>query len=174
MSRNTCKKEFWFSFNSKRPQIWDSVSNYHLDGLNKLTHPISVLESAILLFTSLSFSVYVNSATFSSSVEMAPKFTFRFIIPKYRVGKIGFLKFHFEIAFSKQGCFRHFSNPIFVPASLANQTLFLYLKNKAIKFFVQARIDAKLKMKVSLIALEVLKCQLLHFESRKSDFPSPR
>ena len=84
MPRNTCKKVFWFSFNSKRPQIWDSVSNYHLDGLNKLTRLISVQESAISLFISLCFSVYVNSATFSSSVEMAPKFTFRFIIPKYR------------------------------------------------------------------------------------------
>ena len=91
-----------------------------------------------------------------------------------RVGKIGFLKFHFETAFSKQGCFRHFSNPIFVPASSANQTLFLYLKNTAIKFSVQARIDAKLKMKVSLIAFKVLKCQLLQFESPKSDFPRPR
>ena len=84
MTRNTCKKEFWFNFNSKRPQIWDYVSNYHLDGLNKLTRPLSVLEFAILLFTSLCFSVYMNSVNFSSSVEMAPKFTFRFIIPKYR------------------------------------------------------------------------------------------
>ena len=150
------------------------MSNYHLDGLNKLTRPLSVLESAILLFTSLCFSVYVNSATFSSSVEMAPKFTFRFIIPKYRGCKIGFLKFHFETAFSKQGCFRHFSNPIFVPASSANQTLLLYLKNKAKKFFIQARIDAKLKMKVSLITLKVLKCHLFHFESRQFEFLSPR
>ena len=70
--------------------------------------------------------------------------------------------------------FRHISNPIFVLASLAIQTLFLYLKNKAKKFFIQARIDAKLKIKVSLIALKVLKCQLFHFESRQSDFSSPR
>ena len=173
MPRNTCKRAFLFRFNSERPQIWDSVSNYHLDGLNKLTRPISVLESAILLFTSLCFSVYVNSATFSSSVEMAPKFTFRFIIPKYRGWQNRIFKIPLRDCIFKARVFSSFFKPIFVLASSANQTLFLYLKNKAIKFFVQARIDAKLKMKVSLIALEVLKCQLFHFESRKSDFPSP-
>ena len=115
MPRNTCKKEFWFSFNSKRPQIWDSVSNYHLQGLNKLTRPISVQESAILLFISLCFSVYVNSATFSSSVEIAPKFTFMFIIPKYRGWQNRILEIPLgDYIFKSRGIFVIF------------QTLFLY------------------------------------------------
>ena len=113
MPRNTCKKEFWFSFNSKRPQIWDSVSNYHPDGLNKLTRPISVQESAILLFISLCFSVYVNSAIFSSSVEIAPKFTFRFIIPKYRGWQNRIFEIQIRDCIVKAGLFLSFFKPYF-------------------------------------------------------------
>ena len=119
MPRNTCKKEFWFSFNSKRPQIWDSVSNYHLDGLNKLTRPISVLESTILLFISLCFSVYVNSATFSSNVEMEPKFTFRFIIPKYRGWNNRIFQFPFRDCNFKARVFSSFFKPYFCTGLLS-------------------------------------------------------
>ena len=135
MPRNTCKKEFWFSFNSKRPQIWDSVWNYHLDGLNKLTVSISVLESAILLFTSLCFSVYVNSATFSSSFEMAPKFTFRFIIPKYRSWQNRIFEITIRDCIYKAGVFSSFFKPYFCTGLLSQPNPIFVPKKQSHKVF---------------------------------------
>ena len=131
------------------------MSNYNLEGLNKLSRLISVQDSAILLFTSIRFSVYLNSATFSSSVEMAPKFTFRFIIPKYRGCQNRIFEIPLRACIFKAGVFSSFFKPYFFTGLLSQPNPIFILKNKAIKFFVQAWIDAKLKMKVSLIALEV-------------------
>ena len=148
MPRNTCKKEFWFSFNSKRPQIWDSVSTYQLDGLSKLTRPISVQESAILLFTSLCFSVYVNSATFSSSVEIAPKFTFRFIIPNYRSWQNRIFEIPIRDCILKAGVFSSFFKPYFCTGLLSQpNTIFVPQKQshknfkKFSKTIVKVRIE---------------------------------
>ena len=69
----------------------------------------------------------MNSATFSSSVEIAPKFTFRFIIPKYRGWQNRIFEIPIRDCIFKAGVFSSFfkthfctgllsqPNPIFVP-----------------------------------------------------------
>ena len=52
----------------------------------------------------------MNTITFLSNVGIEPNFIFRFFIPIYGVGEVGFLKFCTKTAFSIQGYFRHFSH----------------------------------------------------------------
>ena len=98
----------------------------------------------------------------------------RLIIPKYRGWQNQIFEIPLRDCIFKARVFSSFFKPYFCKGLLSQPNPIFVPQNKAKKFFIQDRIDAKLKMKVSLIALEVLNCQLFHFESRQSEFPSPR
>ena len=77
----------------------------------------------------------MNSATFSSSVEMAPKFTFRFIIPKYRGWQNRIFENALRDCIFKARVFSSLFKPYFCTGLLSQQNPIFVPKKESHKAF---------------------------------------